>query len=386
MVSAQCEQAVAAALKYGTALLKFISANDCGLTGAHQAGFYLPKSAWRSFTPHPPGGGKNVKHRVFIRWPDSRETESDITWYGQGTRSEYRLTRFGRGFPWLSPDMVGNLLVLIPRTRDQFTAHVLQTEEDIEEIQAALGLEFTYSWAVFPSAAETPGRCIQRRFEGLLGKFNKFPGTAVLSEAARQTVEKCLPQFRDRSPDEQLVRLVEGEYTLFRMVENKICRAQIARKFSSVDEFLKAAATLMNRRKSRAGRSLENHFATILRNAHIPFEQRVRIDGAAEPDILIPSKEDYDNPDYPAEKLCLLGLKTTCKDRWRQVLNEGDRVKNKHILTLQRGISGNQLEEMHKSGITLVVPKSYQREYPTGSPMKILPVEEFVETIKKMLA
>jgi type II restriction enzyme len=390
MISAQCEQAVAAALEYGNALLKFISANDCGLTRGHQSGFYLPKAVWKSFTPHPPELGKNSKHKVFIKWPDSRETESVITGYGQRTRSEYRLTRFGRGFPWLSHDMVGNLLVLIRQMPDRFTAYVLQTEEDIEEIQATLGLEITESWAVFPSGTylptETPDDCVQRHLQDFLDTFNQFPDTATLSAAARQTMEECLSQFGDLPLDDQLIRLVEGEYRLFRMVEDKICRDQIARPFTSIDEFLSTAATLMNRRKSRAGRSLENHFSAILKNAHIPFEQRVRIDGTAEPDILIPGKAAYENPDYPADKLCLLGLKTTCKDRWRQVLNEGHRVKNKHILTLQRGISANQLNEMQKSGITLVVPDAYRQAYPTDSRMNILTVETFVGTVRRMLA
>lgn len=310
MLSAQCERAVAAALEHGNALLKFISANDCGLTGAHQAGFYLPKAVWKSFTPYPPETGKNTKHKVFIMWPDSRETESIITWYGQGSRSEYRLTRFGRGFPWLSHETVGNLLVLIRQSPARFIAHILETDEDIEEIQATLGLEITESWAAFPAGTylptETPDGCIKRHFRDLLSTFIRFPDTATLSAAARQTMEECLSQFGDRPLDDQLIRLFEGEYTLFRMVEDKICRDQITHPFRSVDEFLKAAATLMNRRKSRAGRSLENHFAAILKNAHIPFEQRVRVDGTAEPDILIPGKAAYENPAYPAEKLCLL--------------------------------------------------------------------------------
>ena len=62
----------------------------------------------------------------------------------------------------------------------------------------------------------------------------------------------------------------------------------------------------------------------------------------------------------------MIGLKTTCKDRWRQVLNEGRRVKAKHILTLQQGITGNQLKEMQEAGVSLVVPKPLHNKYPEG--------------------
>ncbi len=389
MLSTQCEQAVTNALRYGNALLKFISANDVGLTHGHQCGFYLPKAMWKLFTPHPPEAGKNSKHKVAITWPDSRVTESVVTWYGQRTRSEYRLTRFGKAFPWLAHEMVGDMLVLIRKAPSEFIAYVLRTEEDIEELQATLGLEINESWAAFPSSehyrAETPDQCIERQFNDLLTTFTGFPDTTTLSAAARKALEACLPEFGKRPLDDQLVRLVEGEYALFQLVENKVCLDQITRKFNSVGEFLKAAASLMNRRKARAGRSLENHFAAILKGAEIPFDQRVRIDGTSEPDILIPGKAAYENPNYPAEKLCLLGLKTTCKDRWRQVLNEGRRVKSKHILTLQKGISVNQLNEMHDSGITLVVPEAYRRAYPAASRMKILTIENFVGTVKSTL-
>ena len=57
MLSTQCEQAGTNALRYGNALLKFISANDVGLTHGHQCGFYLPKAMWKLFTPHPPEDG-----------------------------------------------------------------------------------------------------------------------------------------------------------------------------------------------------------------------------------------------------------------------------------------------------------------------------------------
>ena len=35
-------------------------------------------------------------------------------------------------------------------------------------------------------------------------------------------------------------------------------------------------------------------------------------------------------------------VKSTCKDRWRQVLSEADRIPNKHLFTLEAAISENQ--------------------------------------------
>ncbi len=103
-----------------------------------------------------------------------------------------------------------------------------------------------------------------------------------------------------------------------------------------------------------------------------------------QPDILIPSKAHYDDLSFPAEKLCVVGVKTTCKDRWRQVLNEGRRVTNKHILTTQKGISRNQLDEMASANVTLIVPQSFQKDYPAGSGTTILSLESFVASMRDL--
>lgn len=97
---------IADAIQHGKALLKFISPNDVGTTGSHQTGYYLPKKAAYLFTSFPPEKGKNSVHPVSISWQDGRVTKSMVKWYGKGTRSEYRITRFGRDFPFLTSDSI----------------------------------------------------------------------------------------------------------------------------------------------------------------------------------------------------------------------------------------------------------------------------------------
>ncbi len=80
--------------------------------------------------------------------------------------------------------------------------------------------------------------------------------------------------------------------------------------------------------------------------------------------------------------MILLASKTTCKDRWRQVLNEADRIKTKHLFTLQQGISKNQLEEMYKYDVCLVVPKPYLKSFPESFRERILTLENFVNNVK----
>ena len=46
----------------------------------------------------------------------------------------------------------------------------------------------------------------------------------------------------------------------------------------------------------------------------------------------------------------------TSKDRWRQVLTEADRIPQKHLCTLEAGISTKQTDETRRQSLTLVVP------------------------------
>jgi len=381
-----CERAIADAAGAGNALLKFISANDVGQTGSHQCGYYLPKSVWEMFSPHAPKRGENAEHGVSILWQDGRRTESKVKWYGVGTRSEYRLTRFGKGFPWLRYEKVGSLLVLVIRSPRDFHAYVLETDEDIEVIVATLGIEITGRWGIFlhgKPKVETENECIERLFGKFAEEQTEFPPGEIFSSRTREVMATCIRDYDTLSPDEALVGYIRSEFRLFRIVEQMLCTEETRGPFGSIDEFLKVAGTLMNRRKSRAGRSLENHVDHILAKADIPHDMRPEIPG--KPDIVIPGKASYDDPLYPLDKLFIVGVKTTCKDRWRQVLNEARRVPNKHILTIQTAISSSQLREMSEAGVTLVVPEKLQRDYPRDVGLPILSVDAFIQTTREKL-
>lgn len=387
MASPLCERAIEDATRSGNAILKFISPNDTGLTGSHQSGFYLPKSVWPMYTPHAPEKGRNDEHAIRILWQDGRVTDSRIKWYGVGTRSEYRLTRFGRDFPFLTADNVGDLLVLIPRTTADFVAYVFDRDDDIEEIQASLGVEPFERWGVYQNGVpqiETEDDCVERNFRVFADPLEAFPDGNTFSATAHRVLTECVREFRQASSDETLMMCMDTEYRLFRFVERRICQPDISRLFRDVDDFLQTAARIMNRRKARAGRSLENHVDFLLTQSGVPHVMRPSsIDG--EPDVVIPDERAYHDDDYPRDKLFVVGVKTTCKDRWRQVLNEGRKVPRKHILTMQQGISTNQLREMGTANITLVVPQRLHRDYPPDRPVTMQNVSEFIETVRQAL-
>jgi hypothetical protein len=84
----------------------------------------------------------------------------------------------------------------------------------------------------------------------------------------------------------------------------------------------------------------------------------------------------------------MVGVKTTCKDRWPQVLKEAKRVAEKHLLTLQKGMGVKQLKEMRAANVTLVVPQAYHKFYPPYSKtgVQLMTVQEFIDKVKTALA
>ena len=232
MGSFYCERAIVEAIEHGNALLKFISPNDVGLTGGHQSGFYQPKQIHPIFTPHPPLKNTLEKFDISIEWMDDLKTESVITWYGTGSRSEYRLTRFGKGFPYLAHDMVGNLLVLIKKSEREFSAYVLDLDDDIEEIQATLGVEILESWAFFiegEDRVESEDECVSRHFRKFAEILTEFPEGSKFSAATWSALNECVKDFDKFSLDKALMKGMEAEYSLFRLVERQLCQNEIIR-------------------------------------------------------------------------------------------------------------------------------------------------------------
>lgn len=284
---------------------------------------------------------------------------------------------------------MGSLLVLIPKNLEEFLAYVLDFDEDIEDIQSSLGVEVVDAWGIYETGKlpepESENDCINRHFRKFTEVLTSFPTTTVFAEEARHVILECVTIFNKLSFDDKLLRYRDEEYNLFRMVERKVTEPEVTKLFADVDDFIDTAARIMNRRKARAGRSLENHVEYLLKEAEIPFTPQPRIDGKVQPDILIPSKAAYEDSRFPTEKLFVVGVKTTCKDRWRQVVSEAKRIPQKHILTLQPGISTHQLKEMQDAKVTLIVPKRLQKDYPSGA-SNILTVENFITSVRGVLA
>ena len=85
---------------------------------------------------------------------------------------------------------------------------------------------------------------------------------------------------------------------------------------------------------------------------------------------------------FPADRLMMLAVRATARDRWRQVLTEADRVRIKHLLTVQRGVSENQFREMVRSGVKLVVPAPLVHQYPRSVQPHVQSLESFMADVR----
>ena len=363
--------------------VKFLSANDSGATGAHQAGFLIGSKA-QDMTIGPVRD-ESVTKRTGIRitWQDGLVTGGTFTKYAS-KRGEMRLTGMGRGFPYRHPDFTGALWVFCKVARDEYESYVLNTDDEINDYLNAFSLGPQDANIVLEGSKIPTESDAIRAYVSQLGVTvdENWPVSTEISHEARvirrATINK--PSFSIQNPDKQLIEYTRVEYAIFREIEALAYGDSISNGFPSVETFVAFANKVLNRRKSRAGRSFEHHLASLFRENSLMFEEQVVTEEKKRPDFVFPSGIAYHDPLFPAERLVVLGAKTTCKDRWRQIITEADRVRNlpKYLVTLQQGISPHQLDEMEKAKVRLVVPKSYIQSFPTAYQQRIWPLKTFI--------
>ena len=228
------------------------------------------------------------------------------------------------------------------------------------------------------------------KLDSIIEKFGTtFPKTAEFSDLARLT----LPEVRaEDDPDAALIAWLDHEEALFRRLERKVVSSRIEAGFTNadgtdVDGFISFSLSVQNRRKSRMGHSLENHLAAVLRAHDIRHVRGAVTEHNHRPDFLFPDLETYQAA--PAEgdpRLTMLGAKSTCKDRWRQVLAEAEKISQKHLLTLEPGISEPQTNQMEASSLQLVVPSPVQTSYTEIQQGWLWSIKDLIDEVKARAA
>lgn len=220
--------------------------------------------------------------------------------------------------------------------------------------------------------------------DALEGRFpDGFPTTAEFSEFARGVTRDADPLS---DPDGALMMWLEREEALFRQVERRLVLKRLERGFGTdVDGFIQYSLSVQNRRKSRVGYAVENHLEAVFQAWELPYSRNARTERQSKPDFLFPGIDSYREASFPDHRLRMLGVKSTCKDRWRQVLVEAERVSRKHLFTLEPGISANQTEEMRARDVQLVVPASIQPTFAASQRVEIINLAEFLDEVRNSI-
>lgn len=368
------------------AFCRFLSANDTHATGGHQYGFLLPIAAYPIIFNQDKVKGENKDKMVKIRWQNDLETDSRMTYYGKA-KNELRITRFGNDFPFFKEEHVGDLLIIVKQTDDDYEGYVLSTEDDIDTFMLHFNLSADRPNQIIDVAnKQCENKTLQTAIDEAIKNLNDFPQTSEMGKMAQELFNK-LHKINDEriceSPDKILLNWYDTELSMFRSLEEKVYNPIYTKPFPDCQSLIEFSNKILNRRKSRAGKSLEHHLSAIFTAQKLIFEEQVVTENNKKPDFLFPNGICYHNFEFPAEDLTILGAKTTCKDRWRQVINEADRVDERYLFTLQQGISKNQLKEMADENVKLVVPQSHVDSYPEEYRESLNTLSGFIEIVKE---
>lgn len=216
----------------------------------------------------------------------------------------------------------------------------------------------------------------------MIRKFSGgFPTTKEFSAFSRSTLQDI--QFQD-GHDEVLMAWMEREEILFRTLEKHIIGERLSQGFDGdVDGFISFSLSVQNRRKSRAGLALENHLEILFKECGIRYSRTPITENKSKPDFIFPGENEYHDVRFDSLRLTMLGVKSSCKDRWRQVLAEADRIDKKHLLTLEAAISKSQTDEMQSKNLQLVLPRALHNTYSNEQQNWIMDVAGFTELVMR---
>lgn len=388
--------------------VKRLAGNDTLANGSHQAGPYVPKSFLFQMFPAINTRSEKNPRVDFDLYIDSHSDHKRVKaiYYNnrffdttaKRGRDEARLTGFeGKSSALLDPDSTGALTVFAFRVDESGAAldcHVWVCDRSTEEeiIEDRIGPVEPGKYLIWPPSSpqlalqqpKARASCWLEPAEMPPSWLIKFPtGLEIIQKAVELRSESTL------TPDRRLMRRRDCEFEIFRSVEEALELPNICNGFASIEDFISRAQTVLQRRKARSGRSLELHTRAIFLEERLVegtnFSHQPESDPGKKPDFLFPSEQAYKNAAFPQQQLRMLAVKTTCKDRWRQILNEAERIPKKHLLTLQEGVSESQFREMTDAGVQLVIPEVLRDKFPDSVKPHLQSLESFIGDVRLLV-
>jgi len=355
------------------------------------------------------GSEKSQYNGHFIFLTDEEEeiiqSQGQLTWYDARERNEKR-TEFRLYYSSNAVMSSANTddLLVIGRTANGKVAVIIAPKDSTSESQllwlfgvSEVGHRFEFrdfrkkdtelgfagKFIINSLGFELPETELDYLNELLYRYGTAFPSTSDFSGYTRDTLHDLIAPIQN--PDSSLLKLLEREEKLFRTLEKQIVQKRLKQGFgedgSEVDAFIQFSLSVQNRRKSRAGHAFENHLAYIFDQNMLHYSRGAKTERNNRPDFLFPGIRFYKDKNFPVSLLSMLGVKTTAKDRWRQVLSEADRISKKHLITLEPAISKNQTDEMIAQNLQLVVPFDILETYTHEQRQQLITLSDFISVV-----
>lgn len=345
------------------AYCKFLSANDTGESQSHQAGIYVTKEAAAILFEEICEKGHNFHREISVKWQDHKNTICRASYYGKGTRNEYRITRTGQELSRLSISPTGSLFILTKITEKNYEAFVLDNDADINQFLSFFSMSPTDTGKLIHKAGddlfdhESISLCSKLEWRDL--------NSLNLSSLARSMVKKTKSEF---SLDNLIIQWLEFEYKLRNTVESLF-----STKLDTVQTEKNKLLQMINWRQLQYKISLPDHFESLLKLKNITFSKIYDDDNRF---------VQYLFTHINGEEQRGLMILPVCKDSWKFI----NPLKNKagiFVFTLQQGMSFENYKDIQSRGIQLIVPKPYIKTYPPEVRNQILSIQNFFDLIQE---
>lgn len=388
-------------------LIKKLSRNDCGWAddseNGHQNGVYIPRSIRESdFFPRLKNINKEKPHiyesQLKTLWIATGEVKHSNLKHYSNKGTEMHFTGVPKDeFAGLTPAslMIGGVLREPVDDIHHWFMVVDSASEEVELLEAMfdLGAEFHYGLFDPADALKIQKDETEQLVDELsvalktgslaafIASVSKMPAPEILAaEAQRVFLQQHhlgdLNPYEMLTPGDAIMKISRDiEYTLYKRAERRYRAAEVIRIITSggadivssvVRGFPDLDATFLSasqHRKSRAGRSFEQHISRLLRDGRVNFEEQA-VTGGRRPDFVLPSLVVLKSEKRKFEEAMVLSAKTTLRERWKQVAMEKFNCAL-FLATVDDRVSSAAIDDMSTQGIHLVVPESLKKSKET---------------------
>lgn len=389
--------------------LKKLSRNDTSwadLTTSHQAGFYVPRQV-REARFFPELERRTDKPHIYVAlcptlWPQTGEvrTDSGLKHYSNKgheahfTRVPKDLFRGLNPASWLLGGVLKNaesdvrhwFMVIDSQSYD---AELLETRLDVSadfhfdlidpaRLRSAFSLEHDLSAELTQRITEALKK---GQLDALLKDYARMPSPDELSREAQgaylaeQGISSLDPWKMER-PGDAIMRISRDlEFRIYRQHELKRRAIEVVRILSASQDLVSGVVggftaldqvflSASQQRKSRAGRSFENHLRTMLDAGNIMAQEQAIL-GGRRPDFVLPDVATVRSETREYLDALILSAKTTLRERWKQITHERFNC-DIYLATVDDRVSPQALEDLRLAEITLVVPESLKSSKETA--------------------